>query len=257
MLRCRAGFRVFPNFMRAVLFDIDGTLIRTGGAGIRAFARTSELAFGLPGGTEGLVFHGRTDTSLVNEFLTRHRLPVTEGNRTLFLDTYLFLLAEMLANHPGERCPGVADFLQECRAIGPAPVLGLLTGNVRLGAELKLRAHGLWGEFELGGFGDDHEDRDRIAAVAKSRVERRIGEEIDGWDILVVGDTPRDVACARAIGARCLAVATGGIAAEELAASGPDWLVEDLREISAVEVCSHARNGRPSGHKSMSNRFLV
>ncbi len=243
--------------MRAVLFDIDGTLIRTGGAGIRAFARTSELVFGLKGGTDGLVFHGRTDTSLVNEFLVRHRLPVTEANRSLFLDTYLFLLAELLADHPGERCPGVAGFIQQCRQLGSNPVLGLLTGNVRLGAELKLRAHGLWEEFEIGGFGDDHEDRDRIAAVARARVERRIGEEIGGTDILVVGDTPRDVACARAIGARCLAVATGGIPIQELAASGPDWLVEDLREVSADELGIHARNGRRSDHKSMSNRFLV
>ena len=251
------GLRVALQFMRAVLFDIDGTLIRTGGAGIRAFARTSEIAFGLDRGTEGLVFHGRTDTSLINEFLIRNRLPETDANRELFLGTYLFLLAEMLAIHPGERCPGVGEFLQQCRQVGAAPVLGLLTGNVRLGAELKLRAHDLWGEFELGGFGDDHEDRDRIAAVAKARVGKHLGEEIDGQDILVVGDTPRDVACARAIGARCLAVATGGIAADELAACGPDWLVEDLREVSVEEVCSNARNGRRSNYKSMSDRFLV
>jgi len=243
--------------MLAILFDIDGTLIRTGGAGVRAFARTSEAVFGLKDGTRDMTFHGRTDTSLVREFLRLHGLPESGENVQKFLDAYLLFLAEMLEANPGEQCPGVGQFLKDCRRISPNPVIGLLTGNVRLGAELKLRAHGLWEEFELGGFGDDHEDRGQIAAIAQRRLSGRLGQAVEGRDIVVVGDTPRDVACARAIGAQCLAVATGGIPAEELAASGPDWLVEDLREITAVELCVRARNGRGIDHNSMSNRFLV
>ncbi len=224
--------------MRVILFDIDGTLIRTGGAGIRAFARTAELAFGLPGGTEHLTFHGRTDTSLVREFLRHHQLDEGPENMRKFLETYLRLLGEMLSDHPGERCPGVMEFIEACRRIKPRPLIGLLTGNVRMGAELKLRAHGLWDEFVVGGFGDDDEDRGVIAAIAKLRSEQSLGTSVDAWDVVVVGDTERDVACARAIGARCLAVATGHISAEDLARSQPDWLVSGLDEIHPEELRS-------------------
>lgn len=215
--------------VRAILFDIDGTLIRTGGAGVKAFARTAELAFGKPGGTRDLVFHGRTDTSLVREFLLAHGFEADAASVDRFLGTYLRLLAEQLAEHHGEVCPGVLEFLAALECLPEPPMVGLLTGNVRQGAELKLRAHGLWDWFAVGGFGDDHEDRDRIAEVARRRAERRLGRPLDGGEVVVVGDTPRDVQCARAIGARCLAVATGGIPLEELAGHRPDWLVADLR----------------------------
>jgi len=224
--------------MRVILFDIDGTLIRTGGAGIRAFARTADLVFGLPWGTEHLSFHGRTDTSLVREFLRHHRLDEGPENTQKFLETYLRLLDEMLAEHPGERCPGVMEFIEACRRIERPPLIGLLTGNVRRGAELKLRTHGLWEEVALGGFGDDHEDRGQIAAIAKQRSEESLGSPVEAWDVVVVGDTERDVACARAIGARCLAVATGGISAADLAQAQPDWLVSRLDEIHPEELRS-------------------
>lgn len=243
--------------MRIVLFDIDGTLIRTGGAGIKAFARTSESVFGLPGGTAHLSFHGRTDTSLVREFLRHHSLPETKENMSRFLDSYLVLLAEMLAEHPGERCPGVGPFLEACRAMVPKPVIGLLTGNVRLGAELKLRAHGLWEEFSVGGFGDDHEDRNQIAAIARQRAELELGARALDHEVVVIGDTERDVACARAIGARCLAVATGGIPAGDLARSGPDWLFAGLDEVHPEALRSGDSRDRSPLHKSVSERFLV
>jgi phosphoglycolate phosphatase-like HAD superfamily hydrolase len=228
--------------MRVILFDIDGTLIRTGGAGIRAFARTAELVFGLPGGTDHLCFHGRTDTSLVREFLQYHGLEDGPQNMGRFLETYLLLLGEMLTEHPGERCPGVGEFIAACRQIEPRPLIGLLTGNVRRGAELKLRAHGLWDEFAVGGFGDDHEDRGQIAAIARRRSEESLGATVDAADVVVVGDTERDVACARAIGARCLAVATGSISAVDLARVEPDWLVSGLDEIHPEQL----RSGDPT-----------
>lgn len=219
---------------RVILFDIDGTLIRTGGAGMAAFARTSALAFGRPEGTRELVFHGRTDRSLVREYLRRHGMDDDdEGAIRRFLDTYVFLLEDQLQRHRGEICPGVLEFLSGLEQLPEKPLLGLLTGNVRMGAELKLRAHGLWGRFSVGGFGDDHEDRDGIAVMAKRRSEHWLGRDLAGEEIVVVGDTPLDVACARAIGARCLAVATGGVDAEELRRHRPDWLVPDLRGFSA------------------------
>lgn len=243
--------------MRVVLFDIDGTLIRTGGAGVKAFARASELVFGIPRGTEHMNFHGRTDTSLVREYLEFHGLPATEENRDRFLNAYLFLLEEELQRGAGEACPGVWEFLGHCRALAPAPVIGLLTGNVRLGAELKLRAHGLWDEFAVGGFGDDSEDRNQIAAIARRRCAELLPGPLEGHEIVVVGDTERDVACARAIGARCLAVATGGVGASTLACSGPDWLVPTLQHIHPEELRSGDAARRRSAHKTVSQGFLV
>jgi phosphoglycolate phosphatase len=250
--------------VRVVLFDIDGTLIRTGGAGTTAFARTSALAFGRPGGTQGLVFHGRTDTSLVREYLRLHgMIPAlgvesgaaweAEGSGRAaadtdtdteaelvrhFLETYLFLLDDQLEASRGEICPGVSDWLDGLAEAPDPPVLGLLTGNIRLGAELKLRAHGLWDRFEVGAFADDHQDRGQIAAAAKRRAERRLGRPVSGEEVVVVGDTALDVACARAIGARCLAVATGGVPEPELARHEPDWLVPDLRALPVREWLS-------------------
>jgi phosphoglycolate phosphatase len=217
--------------MEAVLFDIDGTLIRTGGAGIRAFAMAAEQVHGLPGGTAHMVFHGRTDTSLVREFLRHHGLPETPGDMERFLDAYLALLGQLLAEHAGEACPSVWSFIEACRALERPPLLGLLTGNVRRGAELKLRAHGLWDVFETGGYGDDHEDRDRVAAAALERVIERLGHPVRPHDVVVVGDTPKDIQCARAIGARVLAVATGAFGVEELRTFQPDWVVDDLGRI--------------------------
>jgi len=214
--------------MEAVLFDIDGTLIRTGGAGVRAFARAAAEVHGLPGGTAHMVFHGRTDTSLVREYLRHHGLEETGAEMGRFLDAYLGLLDGMLAEHAGETCPGVWEFIEGCRRLERPPLLGLLTGNVRRGAELKLRAHGLWEVCETGGYGDDHEDRDEVAAGALRRVVERRGRPVRPEDVLVVGDTPRDIQCARAIGAKVLAVATGAFGVEELAAHGPDWAARDL-----------------------------
>jgi phosphoglycolate phosphatase len=243
--------------MHVILFDIDGTLIRTGGAGVKAFARASELVFGIQGGTDHMNFHGRTDTSLIREYLEFHGLEVSPSNRQRFLEAYLFLLAEQLGSHAGETCPGVGSFLQACRSLTPAPLIGLLTGNVRLGAELKLRAHGLWEEFSIGGFGDDDEDRNVIAAIAHQRSEQALGSRIPGDRVLVIGDTERDVACARAIGARCLAVATGGISEADLARSGPDWLVSSLEQVHPEDLRSGDARRRPSAHKTVSQGFLV
>ena len=122
------------------------------------------------------------------------------------------------------------------QALPRAPLLGLLTGNIRLGAEIKLRHFNLWNVFQTGAFADDHEERDRIAAVARQRGSRLLGEELRGDQVLVIGDTPHDIRCARAIGAKVLAVATGGSRLEELERHQPDWARPDLRAISAREA---------------------
>lgn len=127
--------------------------------------------------------------------------------------------------------------MNDLRELPHPPVLGLLTGNIRLGAEIKLRHFNLWHEFEIGGFADDHEDRNQIAHAAHQRGAKRLGKELQGEEILVIGDTPLDIRCARAIGAKALAVATGGATLAELRQHQPDWAVQDLTRVTAREIC--------------------
>ncbi len=223
--------------VRLVLFDVDGTLIHTGGAGVQAFARVFATEFGAPDGVERIKFGGRVDTSLVREFFGHHQIPATPENFHRFFERYAFWLDHLMAQSRGAVCPGVWEFIGELRAVRKPPLLGLLTGNIRLGAEIKLRHFNLWDAFAMGAFADDAEDRGQIAAAARERGSRLLKEDLRGEQVLVVGDTPNDIRCARAIGAKVLAVATGGATLEELRHHQPDWVVEDLRKVRAAKVC--------------------
>ena len=222
--------------VRLVLFDIDGTLIRTGGAGVKAFAKVFSSEFNAADGFERLKFAGRTDLSLVREFFSFHQIPPTAENFQRFFDRYVFWLDHILLQTRSSVCPGVREFIGGLVALPQPPLLGLLTGNIRLGAEIKLRHLGLWDIFQTGAFGDDHEERAHIAAVARRRGSRILGQDLVGSEVLVVGDTPLDIRCARAIDARCLAIATGSHPLAELQLHQPDWAVKDLREITVDEV---------------------
>lgn len=221
-----------------VLFDIDGTLVRTGGAGVEAFRRVFATEFGATDGFEKLKFAGRTDTSLVREFFDVHRIPMTEDNTQRFFEHYVFLLDYILSEGTPRHCEGVTGFIEALRDLPAPPRLALLTGNIRLGAEIKLRHCGLWGIFEMGAFAEDGEDRNHIAAAARERGSRVLGKALRGDEILVIGDTPHDIRCGRYIGAKVLAVATGGASLEELRAHQPDWAVENLTCVTAKEVVS-------------------
>ncbi len=225
-----------PDMVRLVLFDIDGTLIRTGGAGVKAFAKVFTSEFNAVDGFERLKFAGRTDLSLVREFFSLHQVPATPQNFERFFDRYVFWLDHLLPQSKATTCPGVCEFIRGLQALPQPPLLGLLTGNIRLGAEIKLRHLNLWDVFETGAFGDDHEDREQIAAIARQRGSRILNTDLAGSQVLVIGDTPLDIRCARAIGARCLAVATGGHPLAELETHQPDWAVKDLRELTPREV---------------------
>jgi phosphoglycolate phosphatase-like HAD superfamily hydrolase len=225
--------------VRLVLFDIDGTLIHTNSAGIRAFDRVMQTRFGIPRGTEGVRFAGRTDTSLAHEIFAKHRIEPSKANFHVFFEHYAFWLAHLLTESRGGIYPGVWRFIYELQSLPEPPVLGLLTGNVRLGAEIKLRHFNLWEFFTTGAFGDDHEDRRQIAAIAHERGARVLDRKIQPDQVLVIGDTPHDIDCARAIGARVLAVATGEFTATELQAHGPNWVVPDLDKVRARELCRH------------------
>lgn len=223
--------------VRLVLFDIDGTLLHTGGAGIKAFAKVFATEFNAVDGFERLKFAGRTDISLVREFFNHHRIVATPENFERFFERYVFWLDHILAQCESRTCHGVMEFIGDLRGLPQPPLLGLLTGNIRLGAEIKLRHFDLWDVFETGAFADDHEERDHIAAIAHQRGSRVLKENLPGEQVLVIGDTPLDIRCARAIGAKVLAVATGGHSLEELKQHGPDWAVADLTRMKASEVC--------------------
>jgi phosphoglycolate phosphatase-like HAD superfamily hydrolase len=218
--------------IRLVLFDIDGTLIRTGGAGVKAFERTFAVEFGIPQATRDVRFAGRTDPSLVRECFGLHDIPPTAANFQRFFAAYVFLLHELLKETKGAACAGVVNFITELQGRSHPPLVGLLTGNIRLGAEIKLRHYGLWDFFQCGAFGDDHEDRNQLAAVALQRGREFLDHSLTGSETLVVGDTPADVACGQAIGAQVLAVGTGGYSCADLQNCAPTWVVETLEAFS-------------------------
>jgi phosphoglycolate phosphatase-like HAD superfamily hydrolase len=223
--------------IRLILFDIDGTLIATGGAGERAFADVCRAEFGVLNGTLRLHFAGRTDPSIVRDFFAHHEIAPSPENFQRFFDRYVFHLEHVLGKLNGRVLPGVLTWLAGLGARTSPPLLGLLTGNISLGARIKLGHFGLWDRFETGAFGDDHEDRNEIARIARVRARLRLGDELRDDEILVIGDTPRDIECARAIGAKVLAVATGSYTADELRAHRPEWAVRTLEQISPADVC--------------------
>jgi phosphoglycolate phosphatase-like HAD superfamily hydrolase len=223
--------------VRLVLFDIDGTLIQSGGAGEQAFGRVCAMEFNVPNGTAHLRFAGRTDPSIVREFFMANRIDPNRENFRRFFECYVFWLDHTLHTNAGRVLPGVFEILAQLSSLPSPPVVGLLTGNIRLGAEIKLTHYKLWNSFVMGGFGDDHEDRNCLAAIARDRGQKVIGEKLSGDQILVIGDTPWDVECGKAIGARVLAVATGHYAREQLDEHKPAWSVESLDAIAVEELC--------------------
>ncbi|HEY1170640.1 MAG TPA: HAD family hydrolase [Verrucomicrobiae bacterium] len=222
--------------IRLVLFDIDGTLIRTRGIGGRSFGATFRSVFAQEHKPEDVNFAGRTDLSLLREFFKHYNITYSQENLDLFTDTYVFWLEHLMHEFGGHVCTGVKELIADLKALPQEPIMGLLTGNLRIGAEIKLRHHGLWDHFEFGVFSDDHEDRNQLAAIAQQRAGQMIGRPLKGEEVLVIGDTPKDIDCARHIGAKILAVATGGHTMEDLRPHKPTWLVENLRGVRARDL---------------------
>lgn len=213
--------------MRVCLFDIDGTLLFSGGAGKAAIesALTEEFEVSLRG---QVPYSGRTDRAIARDLFQLHDIEENQENWQILLGGYLKRLPTCLSAHNGRVLPGVAPFLDRLRRADTA--IGLLTGNVRDGARLKLEHYGLFRYFAFGGYGDHHLDRDDVARESLAAAHDHLNGRVSLDDIWVIGDTPHDVRCARAIGVRVAAVATGWHSLDELQAAQPDVLLADLRE---------------------------
>ncbi len=214
--------------MIACLFDIDGTLLASGGAGKAALESALTEEFGVALGVP-VPYSGRTDRAIMRDLFRLHDIPETPANLHKLLGGYLRRLPDSLRRHNGRILPGIHDLVLRLKQT-PNVAVGLLTGNVRDGARAKLGHFGIYEHFAFGGFGDHHFERDDVAREALTAVHRCVGPHCTRDRIWVIGDTPLDVQCARAIGARAVAVATGVHTCEELAPSKPDLLLCDLSD---------------------------
>ena len=223
---------------RLVLFDIDGTILLTAGAGRRAIvaALTEEIEHS--DAFDRVRFDGKTDPQIVAELLAAagHAAPPEPARVTEVCRRYLGHLAREL-QRPTARTtlmPGVPALLDRLEA-ERGVVLGLLTGNIAEGAALKLRSAGLDpGRFRVGAYGSDSAHRPELPAIAAGRAAAHFGRVPSGKEVVIIGDTPADIHCGSAISARAIAVATGGYAVADLAACGPHAVFADLSETDAV-----------------------
>ena len=219
-----------------ILFDIDGTLLLSGRAGLRAMTRAFEQTFGVANAFAGESFGGRTDSFLISRALQGAGLPDTPEAHARFKANYIPLLAEEIeqpgTGHKG-LMPGARELLEALHDHHHLH-LALLTGNYREAAEIKLEHFELWEFFEWGAFADDHHDRNQLVPIARSRAET-YDIPVEAIErVIVIGDTPHDIECARVAGARCIAVATGGFTVDQLREAGADEVLPDLSDTEAV-----------------------
>ncbi|GAA5120005.1 HAD family hydrolase [Luteolibacter yonseiensis] len=209
------------------LFDIDGTLVDTGGAGLTALVEATREIFGHDGPELDLA--GSTDLGIIANIHAHFEIEVTRERIDTYFQVYLDRLDWNLANggHPGRVIAGATELLQHL-AKKPDATLGLLTGNISGGAAAKMRHYGLSHYFSFGAYGSDHADRNQLGPIALERAALHAGRKFTADETWVIGDTPKDIACAHAVGARCLAVATGRFSVAELEACGADRVVASL-----------------------------
>jgi phosphoglycolate phosphatase-like HAD superfamily hydrolase len=226
-----------PILPRLVLFDIDGTLVLTGGAGARAMTLALRDLLGVENGFDGIPMPGRTDQIILLDALERGGHPNEPGLLEEFQGRYLAHLAREI-DHPAPGkfkgiMPGVRELLDALQARDDV-FLALLTGNYQAAAKIKLKTFDLWRYFRCGAFGEDAHDRNDLVPVAVRRARECGLPEIAPGQVVVIGDTPLDVACAKAADARAIAVATGGVDEDTLRASGADVVFTDLGDTDRV-----------------------
>ena len=209
-----------------ILFDIDGTLVDTGGAGVAALQHAAVEVFGAAGPSLDLA--GNTDGAILRGFFEYFGSKYDPAVGEQFYQSYLSRIRDNLRNpnYGGCLLGGVDPMLVSLREEGNS--LGLLTGNIERGAMIKVSHYGIADYFQFGAYGDDHWNRNKLGPIALERAEESTGMKFSQDEILVIGDTPKDVACAHAFGVKCVAVATGDFSEEELAACGADRVVPNL-----------------------------
>ncbi len=235
--------------MRLLLFDIDGTLVRCGPQIGPIFLGALKRTFGRTGNVRAYDFGGRTDTEAVIDLMTDAGIPrvEVEGRMDEVRSHYGDLLGR-LDPEQMRLLPGVVELLEELADVEDACV-GLLTGNWEIGARSKLEPFGLNRFFDFGAFGEDGVRRNELAPVAVARAADRLGASVDARDVVIIGDTVRDVACGEAHGIPVLAVATGFTPDHRLQEAGADWVAPDLRHATARRVLLGGAllDGRPAG----------
>ena len=227
-----------PDIPQVILFDIDGTLLSTGGAGIKAFY--SAIQDNYPsqlekcGGSLHLDMAGSTDSGLVIEIFEALGIEDAAIERELFFAQYLQCLENNISDssYTGSLMPGIAELLEKlsCEANKGKLILGLLTGNIASGAALKLKKYRVDKYFRFGAYGDDHHDRNELGPIALKRGGSYHGLELARAPVTVIGDTPKDIHCARAMGAQAVAVSSGSISYQDLANYDPDLLFTDFTD---------------------------
>jgi phosphoglycolate phosphatase-like HAD superfamily hydrolase len=223
--------------MRIVLFDIDGTILKSGGVGRVAMERALTSVFGSSGSSD-YRYDGKTDMQIVRELMREEGLTddVIDARMPGLLEEYVSGLHSELAarDYDVHVYPGVRELLDALEAREEV-VLGLLTGNIERGARAKLGAAGIDIErFKVNAFGSDHEHRPELPAVAQRRASELLGIDVSGDRLVVIGDTPADVRCGESIGARAIGVATGRYSVDELASHGAYAVFETLADTPAV-----------------------
>lgn len=219
--------------MTLFLFDIDGTLVRVHGRGREAVSEALSSLADQPVSLDGVSFSGRTDPEIIEAVLTHNGLPTTASMIEDVIATYVDTMQGLLGPADVEVLPGVADLLATLEA-HPDVQLGLVTGNVEPIAYEKLAVHGLDEYFPFGAFGSDHAERNRLPDIATQRAVDHTGRSFQPADhAVIVGDTAHDIECARAAGARAVAVCTGRYGREELSRHAPDLLLDSLPKPSA------------------------
>ncbi len=222
---------VSKKMKKLILFDIDGTLINAGGAGMRSLNRAFYELFGKENAFDNVAMAGKTDTQIIKEGLKLHGFPYEDGNLSNMVDMYLYFLLDEIKNPWRKIKPGIKEALNMFNQMGLP--LGLLTGNLEKGARIKLSPFGLYEYFLDGAFGSDHEDRDRLLPIAIGKFLRK-GFNFSVKDCIVIGDTPRDVQCAKIHSAYCIAVATGPYTKEDLLKTDADIVLDSLKD---AETC--------------------
>ena len=214
--------------MRLVLFDIDGTLIDSGGAGVRSLDLALKDLFSIENGFHGISMAGKTDTQIIKEGIMKHGLSAN-GTIDAVIKAYLNYLRREINNDRKHVKPGIYEVLEELRPLQDLG-LGPLTGNIEEGARIKLEPFRLNEYFPAGAFGSDDEDRNNLLPIAVKRFEELFQQKIEADNCIIVGDTPRDVECAHIYGAMCIAVATGPYSYDDLIEAGADYVVHDLSD---------------------------